>query len=80
MLKLKLTNTVLGSQGETLAFFFEDYLSKKKAPAHFIVEVLTNLDSAIYVPGQVIIEQGQPAEDLIIIKEGKADLYGYFRG
>lgn len=64
MLKLKLTKNVLQQQTETLSFFFQDFQSKKQAPAHFIVEVLTNIDSAIYVPGEVIIQRGIGVDDL----------------
>lgn len=58
---------VLGNYLKTFEFFFEDFRSRNKASMSFMVGVLTNLDCAMYKPGDVIIPTKKPVEELVII-------------
>ena len=43
----------------------------------FVVGVLTNLDCAMYKPGDVIIHAKKPVDDLVIIEQGYCRLYAF---
>ena len=62
---------------KTFEFFFEDFRGKNKAPWSFMVGVLTNLDCAMYKPGDVIIPVRKKVEELIIIEQGYCKLYAF---
>ena len=68
---------VLGNYLKTFEFFFEDFRGKNKAPMSFMVGVLTNLDCAMYKPGDVIIPVRKKVEELIIIEQGYCKLFAF---
>ena len=75
----RLIRTLLLPDIQKFSFFFnENDRSNARAPEHFIVKVMSNLDSKLYHSGQVIIERGSPVENLILIKEGHCNLYSFF--
>ena len=75
----RLIRTLLLPDIQKFSFFFnENDRSNARAPEHFIVKVMSNLDSKLYHAGQVIIERGSPVENLILIKEGHCNLYSFF--
>ena len=52
--------------------------TNSKAPENFIVSVLTQLDSVLYEPGEVIVGYKNQVHDLFFIAQGVASLNGYF--
>ena len=77
-LQLKLVKSVLYHERITLDYFFEDKNGKNKASDTFITTVLASLDSGLYAPGQVIIEQNSKVRELVFIAQGTCKLYGYY--
>ena len=71
----KVVEMVLVNERKTFAFFFEDFIGKRKAPAMFIYNVLTNLTSSIYSPGDVIYRFGEKIRKLIVISSGQCNLF-----
>ena len=63
------------NERETFAYFFEDFIGKRKSPAMFIYNVLTHLKSTIYSPGDVILKFGEKPRSLAVISSGKCNLY-----
>ena len=43
-----------------------------------MVAILGNLDSSLYKPGDIILEQSTKVENLIMVSKGKCNLYGFF--
>lgn len=76
-LKKKIVNWVLSKQYKSFMFFLEDFESGHKASQAFIIVLLTNLDSQMYKPGTVILNEGDQVEDLILIRKGNCNLYGF---
>ena len=48
-----------------------------KPPEDFVLQLLTNLDSQLYSPGQVILQREEKVESLMLIQAGKCDLSGF---
>ena len=78
-LKHKLVLNVLVEQKNLLKYFFNDFEFNQMAPQAFVVGVLTNLDSSIYEPCQVIIPTQSKVKELIFIAQGKCRLFGFFK-
>jgi len=76
-LKHRLVSSVLYSQMKSFAFFHEDFEGRNKASVSFIAEILTSLDSQMYLPGTTIIERGSRVKEMVLIKQGKCNLYGF---
>ena len=45
------------SQKKTFEFFFEDFGGKNKASDAFMIQILTHLDSSLYIPGKIICDE-----------------------
>ena len=43
-----------------------------------MTSVLTNLDSFMYEPGAVIVEENSKVTDLVVAASGKLNLYGFY--
>ena len=69
---------MLGEQKNLLNYFFNDFEFNNKAPLGFVIAVLTNLDSSIYEPCQVIIPTQSKIKELVFIAQGKCRLFGYY--
>ena len=61
----------------TFKFFFEDVIGKYKTTDEVMYAILTNLDSALYQPGEAIIKHMAKVDELILIQQGHCHLYGY---
>ena len=48
------------------------------APEGFMIDVLTNLDSTLYLPGTPIAVANTRVEELVVIAEGSCKLYGFY--
>ena len=57
-LKYRLTKSVLSEQYRTFHFFFRDYFHNFKASTGLMMQVVTQLKSNMYKPGDLIIEAG----------------------
>ena len=79
MLQRKLVLTVLSPIRQKLDFFFEDKYENVTAPRDFVVRVLTNLQSALYMPHEVIVGYKEPVDALIFISRSKCRLYGFYK-
>ena len=51
----------------TFKFFFEDVIGKYKTTDEVMYAILTNLDSALYQPGEAIIKHMAKVDELILI-------------
>ena len=40
-----------------------------------MLNILSNLTSSMYRPGEVILKFGEPVLDLVVVSEGKCNLY-----
>ena len=69
---------MLVHERRTLDYFFEDKNGKNKASDLFINEVLTQLDSRLYEPGEIIMERNSRVRDLIFIAQGTCKLFGFY--
>ena len=58
-LQAKIVNNVLYNQRATLEYFFIEFDGMNQAPSNFIKQVLINLESGLYRPGDIIIQTNQ---------------------
>ena len=77
-LKQKLVNCALIRQKTTFEFFFEDFGGKNKASDAFMIQILTHLDSSLYSPGKIICDENQYVDQLVVVGQGKLNMYGYY--
>lgn len=75
-LKKKLIRHLLVTEREALSFFLQDFANEWKAPEGFAISLLTNLESSLYLPGEQIVCPGDMVKQLILIVDGKCNLYG----
>ena len=76
-LQKKLVNEVLQKQLNSFHYFIEDFEGRNCAPTSFIVELVTKLDSQMYRHGETVVQKGQCMNDLILIRKGECNLFGY---
>jgi len=67
---------VLGHTTERYRYFFNDYILNYFSPSNFVADIVTHLESKLFVQGELLLERKKPVDHLYFMHFGVCHLYG----